>query len=147
MLTSPRLSARRAAAGSGAAAHPPAIASDAPDIFRSHSVSLNIFGGGVAVGGGGTLRCPWVLSVASNNAAVLRLSTFHFSFLQHFYSVYFCNDLQTLRTAQQLITALGPVFTSPSTGCKNLGILMMSLKKKIFTVHIYLHTYIYMCLS
>ena len=42
-------------------------------------------------GGGGTLRCPRVLSVASNNATVLPLSTFHFSFLQHFY---FCPFLQ-----------------------------------------------------
>ena len=64
---------------------------------------------------------------------------FTFHFCNIFILVHFRNDLQTLRTAQQLITALGPVFTSPSSGGKNLGILMMSLKIKIFTVHIYLH--------
>ena len=57
---------------------------------------------------------------------------FTFHFCNIFILVHFCNDLQTLRTAQRLITALAPDFTSPSSGCKNLGILMMSLKSKIF---------------
>lgn len=57
---------------------------------------------------------------------------FTFHFCNIFILVHFCNDLQTLHTAQRLITALAPDFTSPSSGCKNLGILMMSLKSKIF---------------
>ena len=59
---------------------------------------------------------------------------FTFHFCNIFILIHFCNDLQTQRTAQRLITAVDPVFTSPSSGCKNLGILMMPLK--IYSKHL-----------